>query len=171
MQFAWLARIAVAVMLAFGSLSLLAAPASAQQQPTPQAIASARELLALKRGDAVFSPIIVGVVETVKNMFLPTNPQLGKELTEVSLQLRKEYEGKQSELLDEVAKVYAERFTEPELKTLITFYKSPAGQKMVKEEPGIIDETLRRAQTWGDALSSQVMDRFREEMKKKGHPL
>lgn len=171
MQFPWLARLAIAAMLAIGSLSLWPGPGSAQKVPTPQAVATARELLALKRGDVVFQPIIVGVIETVKNVFVPTNPQLGKELNEVALQLRKEYEVKQSELLNEVAKVYAEHFTETELKGLVTFYKSPLGQKMVNEEPGIIDESLRRAQTWGDALSSQVMDRFRDEMKKKGHSL
>lgn len=171
MQFAWLARLAVAAVLALASLSLLSDPGSAQNKPTPQQIATAREVLTLKRGDVVFSPIIIGVVETVKNVFLPTNPQLTKELNEIALQLRKEYEPKQPELLNEVAKVYAERFTEPELQALVAFYKSPVGQKMVKEEPGIIDESMRRAQTWGDALSSKVLDRFREEMKKKGHTL
>lgn len=171
MQSAWLARLAVAAMLAVGSLSLLSVPGSAQNTPSPQAIATARELLTLKRGDVVFQPIIIGVVESVKNVFLPLNPQLGKELNEVSLQLRKEYESKQPELLNEVAKVYAEHFSEAELKGLVTFYKSPLGQKMVAEEPAIIDESLRRAQTWGDALSGKVMDRFREEMKKKGHPI
>jgi len=89
----------------------------------------------------------------------------------VALQLRKEYASKQPELLNEVARVYAEHFTEAELKGLVVFYKSPLGQKMVKEEPAIIDESLRRAQTWGDALSGTVMTRFRQEMKKKGHTL
>jgi hypothetical protein len=171
MQSAWLARLAVAAMLAVGSLSWLPDSGSAQQAPSAQEIATARELLTLKRGDVVFKPIITGVVETVKNFFLPTNPQLSRELNEVALQLRKEYEIKQPELLNEVAKVYAEKFSEQELKALITFYKSPLGQKMVAEEPVIIDESMRRVQTWGDALSSKVMDRFREEMKKKGHTL
>jgi hypothetical protein len=171
MQCAWLARLAVAAMLGLGSLSLLSGPGLAQKIPTPQQIATARELLTLKKGDVVFNPIIDGVVETVKNVFLPTNPQLSKELNEVALQLRKEYASKRPELLNEVARVYAERFTEAELKGLVVFYKSSLGQKMVKEEPGIIDESLRRAQTWGDALSGTVMTRFREEMKKKGHPI
>lgn len=171
MQTAWLSRLAVAAMVTAGSLTVLAGPASAQKEPTPQAIATARELLTLKRGDVVFQPIIVGVIETVKNVFLPTNPQLGKELNDVALQLRKEYQGRQPELLNQVAKVYAEHFSEAELKGLVTFYKSPLGQKMVAEEPAIIDESLRRAQTWGDALSGKVLERFREEMKKKGHPI
>jgi hypothetical protein len=165
------ARVAVAVMLAVGVLSLSPGSGSAQQQPSPAAVETAKELLLLKGGDAVFYPIITGVVETVKNVFLPTNPNLGKELNEIALQLRKEYESKRPELLNEVAKAYAERFSEQELKALVAFYKTPLGKKMVADEPGIIDESLRRAQTWGDALSGVVMDRFRDEMKKKGHNL
>lgn len=171
MQIAWLARLAVTAVLAFGSLSLSPLPAAAQQKTTPQALATARELVLLKRGDVAFNPVIDGVVETVKNVFLPINPNLSKELNEVSLQLRKEYQSKRPELLNEIAKVYAEHFTEAELQALVAFYKTPVGQKMVEEEPKIVDESVRRSQTWGDALSGDVLERFREEMKKRGHPL
>lgn len=171
MQLGWFARIAMAAMLAGGSLVLSAAPGAAQQQPSPAAVAAARELLILKGGDVVFSPIVSGVVETVKNVFVPTNPNLGVELNEVAAKLRKDYEPKRAELLNEVARVYAERFSEQELKALIAFYKSPLGRKMAMDEPAIIDESMRRAQTWGDALSGEVMEKFRHEMKKKGHDL
>jgi uncharacterized protein len=171
MQLGWLVRSVAAATLACGWLVAASVPGVAQQQPSPAAVASARELLALKGGDAVFNPIVNGVVETVKNVFVPTNPQLGKELNEVAAKLRKDYEPKRAELLNEVARVYAERFSEQELKALIDFYKSPLGRKMATDEPAIIDESLRRAQTWGDALSGEVMIRFREEMKKKGHDL
>jgi hypothetical protein len=172
MQVGWLAPIAVAATLSVGSLLLGADPSAAQQpQPSPGAVAAARELLVLKGGDVVFNPIVTGVVETVKNAFVPTNPNLGAELNEVAAKLRKDYEPKRAELLTEVAKVYAERFSEQELKALVAFYKSPLGRKMAIDEPQIIDESLRRAQTWGDALSGEVMDKFRQEMKKKGHNL
>jgi hypothetical protein len=171
MHFGWFARIALAATLAGGSLVLSAPPSAAQHQPSPTAVAAARELLALKGGDVLFTPIVSGVVETVKNVFLPTNPNLNNELNDVASKLRKDYEPKRSELLNEVARVYAERFSEPELKALIDFYKSPLGRKMVLQDPTIIDESMRRAQTWGDALSGEVMERFRQEMRKKGHDL
>jgi hypothetical protein len=171
MQLGWFARIAIAAMLAGGSLVLSAAPGAAQQQPSPAAVAAARELLTLKGGDVLFSPIVSGVVETVKNVFVPTNPNLGAELNDVAAKLRKDYEPKRAELLNEVARVFAERFSEQELKALIAFYKSPLGRKMAMDEPAIIDESMRRAQTWGDALSGEVMEKFRHEMKKKGHDL
>jgi uncharacterized protein len=111
------------------------------------------------------------VVESAKNSLLPTNPNLARDLNEISLQLRKEYESKKAELVYEVAIIYARHFTEQELKELIAFYKTPLGQKMLKEEPVAVDESLKRAQDWSIAFSEVVFVRFRTEMKKRGHEL
>ena len=51
------------------------------------------------------------------------------------------------------------------------FYRSPLGQKMLKEEPVALDESLQRAQDWSIDFSEAVMGRFRAEMKKRGHQL
>jgi hypothetical protein len=171
MHLGWLARIAVAATLACGSLLVVSAPGAAQQKPSPAALAAAKELLVLKKGDVYFNLIPDGVVEKVKSVFIPTNPNLGKELNEVAAKLKKYYEPKRAELLNEVARLYAERFSEQELKALIAFYKSPVGRKMVTDEPQIIDQSVRYAENWGDNLSGDVISKFREEMKKKGHDL
>jgi len=111
------------------------------------------------------------VIESAKNMLLPTNPQLAQPLNEVALQLRKEYDPKRAEILTEVAKIYAGRFTEQELKELVAFYKTPLGKKVLNEEPIAIEEGLKSAQAWADQLSGQVIEMYRTEMKKKGHDL
>jgi hypothetical protein len=171
MHLGWLARIAVAAMLACGSLLVVSAPGAAQQKPSPAAIAAAKELLVLKGGDLPFNPVVYNVIEKVKNVFLPTNPNLSKELNEVAAKLKKDYDPKRAELLNDVARMYAERFSEDEIKSLITFYKSPLGRKMVADEPKIIDQSLNYVENWGNELSDEVLSRFREEMKKKGHDL
>jgi len=171
MHLGWLARIAVAAMLACGSLLVVSAPGAAQQKPSPAAIAAAKELLILKKGDLYFNLVPDGVVEKVKNVFFPTNPNLGNELNEVAAKLKKHYEPRRAELLNNIAQFYAERFSEQELKALIAFYKSPVGQKMVTDEPQIIDRSVQYAENWGNDLSDDVMSKFREEMKKKGHDL
>jgi hypothetical protein len=161
-----------ALAAALMCFAVTAGQAQAQAQaPTAGAVAAARELIAVKGGTLMFEPVIPGVVESTKNNLLPTNPNLGRDLNEVSLQLRKEYESKKAELVYEVAIVYAKHFTEQELKELVTFYKSPLGQKMLKEEPVALDESLKRAQDWSIDFSEVVMGRFRTEMKKRGHQL
>lgn len=171
MHFGWLVRVAVAATLACGSLLVISASGAAQQKPSPAAVAAAKELLLLKGGDLPFNPVVYNVVEKVKNVFLPTNPNLGKELNEVAAKLKKDYEPKRAELLNDIARMYAERFSEQEIKTLITFYKTPLGRKMVTDEPKIIDQSLQHAEIWGNELAEDALSKFREEMKKKGHDL
>ena len=105
MHFGWMARIAVAAMLACGSLLVVSSPGAAQQKPSPAAIAAAKELLILKGGDLPFNPIVFNVIDKVKDVFIPTNPNLSKELNEVAAKLKKEYEPKRAELLNDIARM------------------------------------------------------------------
>jgi hypothetical protein len=165
--------LALAVALALGCLAF-GDVARAQTQapaPSPTAIAAAKELVSLKGGATMFDPLIPGVIESVKNTFAPTNPQLGQPLNDVAAQLRKDYDSKRAELLNEVAKIYARHFTEQELKDIVAFYKTPVGKKMIVEEPQALDESLKTAQAWATRFSDEVMERFRVEMKKKGYNL
>jgi hypothetical protein len=165
------ARLSFAVLLGLATLLGFAAVTAQAQNPTAGAVAAARELIQAKGGAAMFEPAVPGVVESTKNSFLPTNPNLSRELNEVAAQLRKEYEAKKAELVYEVAIVYAKHFTEQELKELVAFYRSPLGQKMLKEEPVALDESFKRAQDWSIEFADVVMGRFRTEMKKRGHQL
>src|SRR5215475_11268866 len=147
-----LSHIAFTAALACACLGPIAA--QAQQQPSASAIAVAR-----------------GVIESVKNSFVPTNPNLTRELDDVAMALHKELDAKSTEVLDQMARAYAARFTEQELKDLLVFYKTPLGQKFIREEPNAIEDGLKRAQQWADAFADTVMSRMRAEMHKKGHEL
>jgi hypothetical protein len=82
-----------------------------------------------------------------------------------------EYNGKTDELLNEVAKAYATRFSEQELKEIVAFYKTALGKKMLTEEPLALEDGFGRAKDWAGAFSQQVVTRMRAEMKKKGYDL
>ena len=113
-------------------------PASPAPMPGPRPGADARrarraakELVALKGAGAMFDPLIPGVIESAKNSFLPTNPQLSQARSARSrCQLHKEYEPKRAELLELVAKIYAQHFTRAGAQeTWSSFYKTPARQE------------------------------------------
>ena len=162
-RFAYLA----AVLLA---CNLLAGPVHAQPA-TPAALAAAKELLELKGAAQMFDPVVIGVIEQTKGAILQTNPQLSKDLNEVGDRLKNEFAPRRNEILDAAAKAYAGRFSEKELKDVVAFYKSPAGQKMLEQEPLVLDETFGFVQQWQGRVGEDVMNRFRIEMKKKGHNL
>ena len=155
--------------LATVAIALVAfSPAAYSQQPSAAAIASAKELVAVTSSMTLFTPLITGVVEQAKLLFLQQNPGLSKDLNEISEKLRTDLAPRFVELSDEVAKLYATNFTEPELKALLAFYQSPAGKKLLTQQPKVVDASMKFAQDWANKLSDEVIGKMREELKKRG---
>lgn len=149
----------------------LASPAAFAQQPTAAALATGKEIVTVTSATALFNPLVAGVVEQAKNLFLQQNPGVARDLNEVAAKMRNDLAPRLEELNAEVARLYATYFTESELKEILAFYKSPVGKKVLAEQPKLVDESLKFAQTWANKLSDEVVAKMREEMKKKGHSL
>jgi hypothetical protein len=76
-----------------------------------------------------------------------------------------------AEVTDEMARSYANAFTEPELQAILTFYRSPAGKKLIDQQPKVAEDSMRFAQDWANKLSDDVVKKMREELKKRGHAM
>lgn len=146
-------------------------PAAFAQQPSPAALAAAKEIVTVTGATALFNPLIAGVVEQAKLLFLQQNPGIAKDLNDVAAKLRTDLAPRFEELSNEVSRIYAANFNEQELKDILAFYKTPAGKKMISEQPKLVDDTLKFAQNWANKLSDEVVAKMRDEMKKKGHTL
>ncbi len=158
--------VVIAVALAAGVPA-----ANAQQPPPPAAMLVAKQLVTATGATAVFNPLIAGVVEQAKLLFLQQNPALAKDLNEVAAKLRTDLQPRFREITDEVAKLYATNFSEQELKDILIFYQSPAGKKLLSTQPKVIDSSMAFAQNWANKLSDEVIAKMRDEMKKRGHAL
>jgi hypothetical protein len=158
-----LAAVAVA-LVAFG-------PAAHSQQPSAAAIATAKELVATTGAMTLFNPLISGVVEQAKLLYLQQDPSLAKDLNEIAAQMRENLKPRFSELTDQVAKNYATNFTEPELKAILAFYQSPVGKKLLDKQSTVVNQSMTFAQDWANKLSEQVIPKMRDELKKRGHNL
>jgi len=153
-------------------LAMIATPAGAQrQQVTGNALLLAREIINVKGASKMYDPVIVEVVERATGVLIQTNPLLSRDLNEIAVRLRTEYAPRVSELLNEVARMYATRFTETELKDVLAFYKSPVGQKVIVQEPDIIDQSIAFSENWASKFSEEVLAKIRAEMRRKGHNL
>ena len=144
------------------------APAAHAQQPSAAALASAKEFVNLTGATQIFSPLVAGVVEQSKMLYLQQNPNLSKDLNEISAKLKAELNPRLEELNVEMARIYATRFTEAELKEIMTFYGSPTGTKVLIEQPQAAELSLKFAQDWSIKLSDEVVAKMRDELKKRG---
>jgi hypothetical protein len=155
-----LAAVAVA-LVAFG-------PAAHSQQPSAAAMSTAKEIVTVTGATTLFNPLIAGVVEQAKLLFLQQNPGLSKDLNEIAIKIRNDLAPRFDELVNDVARNYAIHFTEQELKDVLAFYKSPAGKKLISEQSKVVEASMKFAQDWANKLSDQVIAQMREELKKRG---
>src|SRR3981189_2314129 len=169
-----LSRMLSAASLAFG-LAVAGVPAGAQQpsppplkQPPPAAVAAAKEILAMKNASAMYASAVPNIVEQTKNQLLQSNLNYQKDLNEVAVIVAKALAGREKEIGDGMAQVYANEFTEQELKDLVLFYKSPLGQKLLSNEPRAIQFSMSYMNQWAQNFAEQVNAQFRAEMRKRG---
>lgn len=178
-------KLLVAVSAAILALTAVAATAQAQQKapaqqkavaPAPNslppgAIAAAKEILVLKNASSVYHGAVVSTIQNVKNSLLQSNINLQKDIEEISFKLARDLSGKESEIGDGMAAIYATHFSEQELKDLLAFYKSPLGKKSLEQEPKSIEASLNYMRNWGEDLALEINEMFREELKKRGKDL
>jgi hypothetical protein len=154
-------------------LALAGLPAGAQQptplkQASPGAMAAAKEILTMKNASAMYANAVPNIVQQTKEALLSNNLNYQKDLNEVAVIVAQSMAGREKEIGDGMAQVYANEFTEQELKELVAFYKSPLGQKLLTNEPRAIQFSMSYMNQWAQQFAEQVNAAFRAEMRKRG---
>src|ERR1700682_4200802 len=164
-----LSRILSAASLAMG-LALAGVPAGAQQPAaaplkpaSPAAIAAAKEILAMKNASAMYANAVPNIVQQTKDSLLQSNLNYQKDLNEVAVVVAQKLAGREKEIGEGMAEVYANEFSEQELQVLVTFYKSPLGQKLLSTEPRAIQFSMSYMNQWAQSFAETVNGQFRAE--------
>lgn len=142
----------------FMFVMLVVCSLTAKAQPTkdtdPATVATARELLEMSGGGKLGARVIEQIISSFKQK-LPAVPDsiwdgLGKEMNG-------------DELVTLALPVYTRHFTVQEMKAIMTFYKTPAGAKLVESMPDITQEMSRIGQEWGKNVGQKVVQRLQEK--------
>jgi len=154
------------------ALLLLAGPALAQQpaEPSTTHLAVAREVAVGSGIARSYDAIIEPTLDQLRRMNV-TRPEIREDLDKVVELLRPEMELQKQQMIAATARVYTRFLTEPELKELAAFFKSPVGLKYVNTQPQVLDDIVKEMATWSQNLSEYVIIRARAEMAKRGHQL
>lgn len=142
--------------------------APGQKPATPGALAAAREILAMKNAAGMYASAVPNIVQQTKDTLMQSNLNYQKDLNEVAVIVAKNLAGREKEIGEGMAQIYATEFTEQELKDLVTFYKSPLGQKLLTSEPHAIQLSMSYMNQWAQQFAETVNGEFRAEMRKRG---
>jgi hypothetical protein len=170
MRFVPVRRFGSAVLI----LSALTTPVFAQtpaKPPTPEHAALGRAVLDFTGARRSFDGVLIKLLSDARNTISRQRPTLQADLDASLLTIAKNLQDADRELVDQIALVYAKKFSEQELKEIVTFYQSPTGKKMVAELPAVLKESYELMQEYSRKMSVEIMSQLRVEMKKKGHEL
>ncbi len=163
-------------VLAAALMLLLAAPAAAQapdssaksvSAPAPATVAAANELLGIMEVEQLMQASAASMLE----MQIRAQPVLAP-FRDVMMEWTRKYVS-MDVMGARLASVYAESFTESELRDLIAFYRTPTGQKLARLQP----ELTRRGAEIGQQVAQehqgeleQMIRKRAEEIEKEGTP-
>jgi hypothetical protein len=171
-------KLSTTLLAAVAALGIVITGAMAQDQApaplkpvSPAALASAKEILAAKNVSAIYQGAVPGLVQRIKDAMLQSNLNLQKDLDEAAAKVAKDLAGREQEIGEQMAKIYANAFTEQELKDLATFYKSPLGQKVINAEPAAFNQSRIFMSEWAQKFSEEINTKIRAEMKARGKPV
>jgi len=72
-----------------------------------------------------------------------------------------------NDLVDLVIPIYEKHLSLEELETVITFYKTPIGKKVLSEMPTIMNECMVAGQNWGMQIGERAIKELTAEKSKK----
>ena len=121
----WAAAAAVAVTLTFGA----AVPAMAQEI-SPDQLALARKYVDLTNKAQIYEAILAQTAAQTSKLLSQQDPKNVDKIDAAIGKILETYKGKNDDLFNQIARVYAVSFTPEEMQKIVDFYASPAGQKL-----------------------------------------
>jgi hypothetical protein len=136
--------------------------------PSPAAMAAADKILAdigIKQSIALVVPSMMAELE--RNV-TQTRPEIKDSLRETLRAIQPEFDKTAQQTFISATAILASEMTEKEIVEVAAFFESPVGKKYVAVQPVVLEKLSSVAGPWREKLSTDILVRAREEMKKKG---
>lgn len=165
----------VAAACCAGGAAVAQQPAPTQQPAPAESLTQthidiARDVVVLSGMGRTFDGLLPTFADQVRQTFI-TRPEIFNDLNTVLDALKPELEERKNDILNSAARILAARLNEETLGQIRDFFRSTAGQQYVATQPLVLDDLFAAMNTWVGDVSSFLIARVREEMRKKGHEI
>jgi len=146
------------------STPAVAAPAT----PSPAALAAADKILSaigLKQSIAIVVP---GMMAELETNVTRTRPEIRDSLRATLKGIQPEFDLTAKQTYVQAESLLASEMSEKDITEVAGFFESPAGKKYVEVTPGFTRKLSDVVGGWREKLSTDILERARAEMKKKG---
>ena len=147
--------------------TLAGAPARADDV-APAQIDLAKKVLDAVGLKASIDQIVPAMLGQLQGQLLQIHPEMGKPLHETLVALLPEFNKGEDGVYTDTARALANQLSADQLQQTLTFFESPAGVKYNQAQAGVLNALGASGAAWRQELTSVMLTRTREEMKKKG---
>jgi hypothetical protein len=152
---------------------VLSAPARAADTtppaaPSPAAITAADKILStigLKQSIAIVVP---GMMQELETNVTRTRPEIKDSLRATLRGIQPEFDETAKQIYGQAESMLASQMGEQDILQVAAFFDSPAGKKYVAVTPTFLQNLSDVTGAWREKLSTDILERARAEMKKKG---
>lgn len=144
------------------------APAAAAAPPSKAALDAAMAILIDTGAGKSLDNVVPGMLAELEFRLGQTRPELKDSLRDAVHTVAPEFAKTEQQVLLHGVLSLAKRLNEKELTDVVKFYESDSGKKYIAAEPFVLGEIGADVQIWRHEMSTAMLVRVREEMKKKG---
>ena len=160
-------------LFVFGALTVSARAADTTPPATPAvpsvaSIAAADTILGtigLKQSIAIVVP---GMMQELETNVTRTRPEIRDSLRATLKAIQPEFDQTARETYVQAESMLASQMSEQEITQVAAFFDSPAGKKYIAVTPVFVQNLSDVTGAWREKLSTDILERARAEMKKKG---
>lgn len=157
-------HIALAIMTA---LSLSIVPVAAQEI-SPEHLELARKYVELTDRASVYESSVVRTGLEVLRLLTAQNPEIANDIDQAVGDTIRSYKDRKGELLDQFARVYAQRLTLEDLQVIVDFYESEVGQRLSKENFEANQQLQAVLGIFQRNLNTELLAAVRANLKERG---
>lgn len=157
-----IAAAALAISLAMGVVPALA------QEISPDQLALARKYVDLTNKAQVFQAILAQTAAQTSKLLSEHNPGLTDKIDASIGKILETYKDKDDDLFNQIARLYAVTFTPDELQQIVTFYETPAGQKLATQAFDINRDVGKIMQVYTYNFGTEFVSKVRADLKAQG---
>ena len=166
------AAVAVACLLGGAALAQRApAPDAGAAAPSADALAAAQELLAASGAAKQFEAVIPTMMNHMANIFVQQQPAHEKTIREMFQIGATRMNERKSELIAEIAALYARTFAAEEMREMTRFFSSGVGKRFIDSQSTILQQSMQLGQRWGEKIGREIETEMRRELRNKGVPI
>ncbi|HVY52448.1 MAG TPA: DUF2059 domain-containing protein [Devosia sp.] len=152
------------------AMSLSVSPVLAQEI-SPDQLALARKYVDLTNKAQIYEAILAQTAAQTSKLLSQQNPDITDKIDDVIGKTLETYKGKNDDLFNQIARVYATMFTQEELQQMVAFYQTPTGQKLASTAFDVNRATAKIMQVYTYNFGTEFVTKVRAELKAEGYKL